>query len=81
MPAYQSVFEGKSTFRRDVWHGKKWLGLWHFIDGQNADHVARGILETQYGPNNVTGVIVGDRDSKKPPMWESFGVEKPHDLL
>jgi len=80
MSAYQSIFDSKNTFRRDVWHEKRWLGFWHFAEGQNADHVARSILETQFGPGNVKGVIVGDRESKQPRMWESFGIEKPHDL-
>jgi hypothetical protein len=80
MAAYKSISDGKSTFRRDVWHNKRWLGLWHFLDGENADHVVRGILERRHGPGNVGSVIVGDRDSPKPRMWESFEVEKPHDV-
>jgi len=81
--AYESIFTGRATFRRDVWVDRRWLGYWHFVVGENADHVVRGWLERQFGPDayRQRTVTVGDRDSANPRMWDSFpGFEKPHDV-
>jgi hypothetical protein len=80
-PAYKSVFEEKSTYRRDVWIDGKWQGHWYFPEDEDADRFVRGLVERQDGPGTKRSVIVGDRDSNKPRMWETYkGIEKPHDL-